>query len=127
MVIGCCLNSNEDEQLLPIVIVGFYFNLSGWSVAGGGSGGTGEEVRVVYAVVPLAEFRILKGQARWLSILPVGLPCVGCILVALVLGGWLKGHKSSTSKWLFFIGFCLNSYVRRNVFFCMYVDDTKCE
>jgi hypothetical protein len=89
------LNSNEDEQPLPIVIVKFYFNLGGWSAAGGGGGGTGEEVREVYAVVPLAKFPILKGQARWPLILPVGLPYVGCILVVLVLGGWLKGRKSS--------------------------------
>jgi hypothetical protein len=27
--------------------------------------------------------------------LPVGLPYVGCILVVLVLGGWLKGRESS--------------------------------
>jgi hypothetical protein len=64
-------------------------------VAGGGSGGTGEEVREVYAAVPLAKFLILKGQARRPSILPVGLPYVGCILVALVLGDWLKGRESS--------------------------------
>jgi hypothetical protein len=64
-------------------------------VAGGGGGGTGEEVREVYAAVPLAKFLILKGRARRLLILPVGLPYVGCILVALVLGGWLKGCKSS--------------------------------
>jgi hypothetical protein len=95
VVVGRCLNSNEDEQPLLIVIVEFYFNLSGWSVAGGGGGGMGEEVREVYAAVSLAKFLILKGQVRWPSILPVGLPYVGCILVALVLGGWLKGRKSS--------------------------------
>ncbi len=95
MVIGCCLNSNEDEQSLLIVIVKFYFNLSSWSVAGSGGGGTGEEVREVYAAVPLAKFPILKGQARRPSILPVGLPYVGCILVVLVLGGLLKGRKRS--------------------------------
>ncbi len=64
-------------------------------MAGGGGGGMGEEVREVYAVVPLAKFPILKGWARRLLILLVGLPYVGCILVALVLGGWLKGHESS--------------------------------
>jgi hypothetical protein len=64
-------------------------------VAGDGSGGMWEEVREVYAVVPLAKFPILKGQARRPSILLVGLPYVGCILVGLVLGGWLKGHESS--------------------------------
>jgi hypothetical protein len=95
VVVGCCLNSNEDEQPLPIVIVEFYFNLGGWSVAGGGGGGTGEEVREVYAAVSLAKFPILKGRARQPPILPVGFPYVGCILVALVLGGWLKRHKSS--------------------------------
>ncbi len=64
-------------------------------MASGGGGGTGEEVREVYAAVPLAKFSILKGRARRPSILPVGLPYVGCILVALVLGEWLKGHESS--------------------------------
>ena len=64
-------------------------------MAGGGGGGMGEEVREVYAVVPLAKLLILKGRARRPSILPVGLPYVGCILVALELGGWLKGHESS--------------------------------
>jgi hypothetical protein len=95
VVVDCFLNSNEDEQLLLIIILEFYFNLGGWSVAGGGGGGTGEEVREVYAVMPLAKFPILKGQARQPLILPDGLPYVGCILVALVLGGWLKGHESS--------------------------------
>ncbi len=59
MVVGRCLNSNEDERPLPIVIVEFYFNLSGWSVAGGGGGGMGEEVREVYAAVSLDKFPIL--------------------------------------------------------------------
>jgi hypothetical protein len=88
VVVGRCLNSNEDEQPLLIVIVELYFNLGGWSVAGGGR-------RKVYAAVPLGEFPILKGQVRRPSILPVGLPYVGCILVVLVLGGWLKGRESS--------------------------------
>jgi hypothetical protein len=95
VVVGRCLNSNEDEQPLPIVIDKFYLNLGGWSVAGGGCGGTGEEVREVYAAVLLEKFSILKGQARRPSVLPVSLPYVGCILVALVLGECLKGHKSS--------------------------------
>ncbi len=95
MIVGHFLNSNEDERSLLIVIVKFYFNLGGWSVAGSGSGGTREEVREVYAAVPLAKFPILKGRARRPSILPVSLPSVGCILVAFLLGGWLKGSKSS--------------------------------
>ncbi len=77
MVVGCCLNSNDDKGPLPIVIIKFYFNLGGWSVAGGSGGGTGEEVREVYAVVPLAQFPILKGRARRPPILLVGLPYVG--------------------------------------------------
>ncbi len=48
-------------------------------MAGGGGGGKGEEGREVYAAVPLAKFLILKGRVRRPSILPVGLPYVGCI------------------------------------------------
>ncbi len=43
MVVGRCLNSNEEEIPLPIIIVKFCLNLSGWSVAGHGGGGMGEE------------------------------------------------------------------------------------
>jgi hypothetical protein len=64
-------------------------------VAGSGGGGTEEEVREVYAAVLLAKFLILKGRARRPSILAAGLPYVGCVLVVLVLGGWLKGRESS--------------------------------
>ncbi len=53
------------------------------------------EVEDVYAAVPLAKFLILKGQAGWPLILPVCLPYVGCVLVALVVGGGLKGRESN--------------------------------
>jgi hypothetical protein len=62
-------------------------------VCDGGGGGMGEEVRKVYAAVLLAKFLILKGWARRPSILPVGHPYVGCILVALVFGRVAKGAQ----------------------------------
>ncbi len=47
-------------------------------------------MREVYTVVPLAEFQILEDWVRRPSILPVGLPYVGYVMVALVVGEWLK-------------------------------------
>jgi hypothetical protein len=52
-------------------------------------------VREVYTAVPLAKFQILEGRARRPSILPVGLPYVGYVLVALVVGEWLKERESN--------------------------------
>jgi hypothetical protein len=52
-------------------------------------------MREVYAAVLLAKFPILKGWVRRPLILPAGLLYDSCVLVALVLGEWLKGHESS--------------------------------
>ncbi len=52
-------------------------------------------MREVYTAVPLAKFQILEGRVRQPPILPVGLPYVGYVLVALVVGEWLKKQESN--------------------------------
>jgi hypothetical protein len=74
-------------------------------VASGGGGGTGEEVRKVYAAVPLAKFPILKGGARWPLILRQS-PLCWLYFGGVDFGRVAKGvQEKQASKWLFFWGF----------------------
>jgi hypothetical protein len=63
-------------------------------------------VREGYTAVLLAKFQILEGGARRPSILPVGLPYVGYVLVVLVVAEWLKEQESNKLRFNRFFDIC---------------------